>query len=80
MLYRAALHGNWNALSLARRALKDKFPTPMVPLSAVLPNRQVFVPDPVEQQLAYKMWDMCCYPFTVRRNLLYTGICGNFPS
>ena len=28
MLYRPALHGNWNALSLARRALKDKFPTP----------------------------------------------------
>jgi len=25
MLYRPALHGNWNALSLARRALKDKF-------------------------------------------------------
>jgi hypothetical protein len=24
MLYRPALHGNWNALSLARRALKDK--------------------------------------------------------
>jgi len=26
MLYRPALHGNWNALSFARRALKDKFP------------------------------------------------------
>ena len=26
MLYRPALHSNWNALSLARRALKDKFP------------------------------------------------------
>jgi len=25
MLYRPALHGNWNALGLARRALKDKF-------------------------------------------------------
>ena len=47
MLYRPALHGNWNALSLARRALKDKFPTPTVPLTAVLPNRQVFLPDPV---------------------------------
>jgi len=47
MLYRPALHGNWNALSLARRALKDKFPTPMVPLIAVLSNRQVFLPDPV---------------------------------
>ena len=30
MLYRPALHGNWNALSLARRALKDKFPTPKI--------------------------------------------------
>jgi hypothetical protein len=36
MLYRPALHGNWNALSLARRALKDKFPTPTVPLTTVL--------------------------------------------
>jgi hypothetical protein len=47
MLYRPALHGNCNALSLARRALKDKFPTPSAPLSAVLPNRQIFLPDPV---------------------------------
>jgi len=47
MLYRPALHGKWNALSLARRALKDKFPTPTVPLTGVLPNRQVFLPDPV---------------------------------
>jgi len=47
MLYRPALHGNWNSLSLARRALKDKFPTPTVPLTALLPNRQVFLPDPV---------------------------------
>jgi len=47
MLYRPALHGNSNALSLARRALKDKFPTPTVPLSTVLQNRQVFLPDPV---------------------------------
>jgi hypothetical protein len=36
MLYRPALHGNWNALSLATRALKDKFPTPKVPLTTVL--------------------------------------------
>ena len=43
------------ALSLARWALKDKFPTPIVPLTSVLPNHQVFLPDPVEQQLAYKM-------------------------
>jgi hypothetical protein len=40
VLYRPALHGNSNALSLARRALKDKFPTPMVPLTTVLQNRQ----------------------------------------
>jgi hypothetical protein len=26
MIYRPALHGNWNALSLARRALKDNSP------------------------------------------------------
>ena len=47
MLYRPALHGNWNALSLARRELKDKFPTPTIPLTAVLPNRQVLLPQPV---------------------------------
>jgi hypothetical protein len=49
MLYRPALHctSNWNALSLARRALKDKVPTPTVPLIAVLSNLQVFLPDPV---------------------------------
>jgi hypothetical protein len=45
MLYRSALHGNWNALSLAGRALKDKLPTPTVPLTVVLPNRQVFLQD-----------------------------------
>ena len=49
MLYRTALHGNWDALSLARRALKDKYPTPTIPLTAVLPNRQVFQADPVYQ-------------------------------
>jgi hypothetical protein len=47
MLYRPALHGIWNALSLATRALKDKFLTPNVPLTTVLQNRQVFLPDPV---------------------------------
>jgi len=41
MLYRPALHGNCNALSLARRELKEKFPTLTVPLTTVLPNRQV---------------------------------------
>ena len=47
MLYRPALHGNWNALSIAVRALKDKFPTPKVPLTTVLQNNQVFLPDPI---------------------------------
>ena len=47
MLYRPALHGNWNALSLARRSIKDKLPMLTVPLTAVLPNRQVFLPDPI---------------------------------
>jgi len=46
MPYRPALHGKWNALSLARRALKDKLPTPTVSLKTVLQNRQVFLPDP----------------------------------
>jgi hypothetical protein len=47
MLYRPALYGNRNALSLARRALKEKFSMPTVPLTAVLQNRQVFLTDPV---------------------------------
>jgi hypothetical protein len=47
MLYRPALHDNWNALSLASRALKDKFPMPTVPLTTVLQNCQVFLPEPV---------------------------------
>jgi len=47
MLYRPALHCNWKALSLARRALKDKFTMPTVPLTTVLQNRQLFLPDPV---------------------------------
>jgi len=46
MLYRPALHGNWNTFSLASRTLKDKFPTPTVLLTTVLQNRQVFLPDP----------------------------------
>jgi hypothetical protein len=41
ILYRPALHENWNALTLARRELTDKFPTPMVPLTTVLANHQV---------------------------------------
>ena len=55
MLYRPALHGNWNALSLARRALKDTFPTPTVPLKTVLQNRQVFLPDSVQPSLTWKV-------------------------
>jgi hypothetical protein len=51
MLYRPSLHGNWNALSLIRRTFKDKFPTPTVPLTTVLQNRQVFLLDPVEENL-----------------------------
>jgi hypothetical protein len=47
VLYRPALRGNLNALSLTRRALKDKFPMPTFPLTAVSPNSQVFLPDPV---------------------------------
>jgi hypothetical protein len=47
MLYRPALHGNWTALSLAKRALKNKFPTPTVPLTTVLQNCQVFLSDRV---------------------------------
>jgi hypothetical protein len=47
MLYSPALYGNSSALSLARRALKKKFSTPTVPLTTVLQNRHVFLPDPV---------------------------------
>jgi hypothetical protein len=47
MLYRPALHGNLNAVSLARRALKDKFPKPTFPFRTVLQNRQLFLLDPV---------------------------------
>jgi hypothetical protein len=47
MLYRPALHGNWNALSLARREFNDKFPMSTVSLTTVLQNRQVFLPDPI---------------------------------
>jgi hypothetical protein len=45
MLYRLALHGNWTVLSLASRALEDKFPMLTVPLTTVLQNRRVFLPD-----------------------------------
>jgi len=47
ILHRPLLHGNWNALSLARMVLKDKFTTLTVPFAALLPNRQLFLPDPV---------------------------------
>jgi hypothetical protein len=50
MLYQPALHCDWNALSHTTSALKDTFPTPTVPLTALLQNRQVFMPDPVYTQ------------------------------
>ena len=49
MLFRLVLYGNCNALSLARRALKDKFAMPVVPLTTVLQNHQVFLPDPIDK-------------------------------
>ena len=55
MFYRSTLHGNWNALSIDRRALKDKFPTPTVPVATVLQNRQVFLPDPVYTRVLWKV-------------------------
>jgi hypothetical protein len=63
MLYRPALHGNWNALSLTRRVLKNKFSTPTVPLKTVLPNRQVFLPDPVHCLHACNCWHVRNYPY-----------------
>jgi hypothetical protein len=42
MLYRPALHGNSYALSLARRAFKEKFPTPTVPLTTVCKTVRYF--------------------------------------
>jgi hypothetical protein len=36
------------ATELARKALKDKFPTPTVPLTTVLQNHHVFLLDPVQ--------------------------------
>jgi len=56
MLYRLALHDNWNALSLASRALKDKFSTPTVPLTTVLQNRQVFLPGPICAFVIISRW------------------------
>jgi len=55
MLYRPELPGNWNALSLARRALKVKTPTPTVLLTALLPNRQVILPYPVPYYCTRKL-------------------------
>jgi len=46
-LEKPALRGKLNVLSLARRALNDKFPTPKFPITAVLSNRHIFLPDPV---------------------------------
>jgi hypothetical protein len=61
MLYRPALRGNWTALSLTRRALKDKFPTPTIPLTAVLPNHQVFLPN----LYMYFLLHLVCNGFSV---------------
>jgi hypothetical protein len=46
VVFEIRLHSE--SLMLYRPALKDKFPTPTVPLTTVLQNRQVFLPDPVE--------------------------------
>jgi hypothetical protein len=51
MLYRPALNDNWSALSLVRRAIKDKFPTPTVRPTTVFPNRHVFLPKPVYHRM-----------------------------
>jgi hypothetical protein len=54
MLYRPALHGNWNALSLPRRSFKNKFPTSKIPMTTVLQYRQVFLPDPLWKEKSFK--------------------------
>ena len=85
MFYRPALHGNWNALSLARRALTDKFPTPTVPLTTVLQNRQVFLPDPVRN--GEDMEEICHKPLyhhfpassEKEHNLSHTAQPRNYP-
>jgi hypothetical protein len=69
ILYRPALHGNWNALSLARRALKDKFPMPTVPITTVLQNRQVFLPDPVW------VFHNCCIRQVQKQKISVTLFC-----
>jgi len=69
MIYRPAFHGNWNALSLARRALKDKFPTPTIPLTAVMQNHQVFLLDPVykvNEELKIQNWTLRVWKVTAR--------------
>jgi len=45
--------------SIARRSLKNKFSTPTVPLTAVLQNRQVFLPDPIEETNHF-LWEWNC--------------------
>jgi hypothetical protein len=57
MFYRPALHDNWNALSLTRRTFKDNFPTPTVPLTTVLQNHQVFLPDPVYENASMVVYN-----------------------
>jgi len=47
MLYRPALHGNWNVLSLARRVLKEKIPYANDSTHRFVANRPVFLPNHV---------------------------------
>jgi hypothetical protein len=53
---------NWNVLSLARRTLTGKFPVPTVPYTAVFPNRQVFLLDPVDDPYG---WSINITPLTL---------------
>jgi len=68
MVYRPALHCNWNASSLARRALRDKFPTPTVPLTTVLQSRQVFLSNPVPMLFCTKLTLTPCSLVQLARN------------
>jgi hypothetical protein len=74
MLYRPALHGNWKALRLAKKALKEKFPKP-IPLTAVLPNHQIFLPDPVNFLLYLAQfsleWEMFRTKLVDKKNEFY---------
>jgi hypothetical protein len=69
MLYRPALHGNWNASSFARRALKDKFPTPTVPLTTVLQKSSGISARPCICRARCVMWLMN-YNLTISKKWL----------